>query len=199
MARGWFASSKSLDNPASRSIVPKRLPDRSRRDLPRGGRKPNGYFLAHSRYFPAPNDWVCTPNRWILAPFSRFRLKSRFQLLKVTLQADKAGSPLPAVCNVEAAPRFRPQTGRTWHAWLVSRSDVMTIARHFNAGVNPQESQVPQGRPDKCHIAHDDPVCGNEFQPSRWDSCQRASIPALKHRAIVGLSRRDDGESRDAR
>ena len=65
----------------------------------------------------------------------------------------------------------RPDT--TWRARLLSRSDVMTIARHFNAGLNPQESQVPQGRPNNCHIAHDDHVNGNEFQPSRWDSCRR--------------------------
>ena len=61
-----------------------------------------------------------------------------------------------------------------WRARLLSRSDMMTIARHFNAGLNPQESQVPQGRPNNCHIAHDDHVNGNEFQPSRWDSCRRA-------------------------
>jgi hypothetical protein len=46
-----------------------------------------------------------------------------------------------------------------------SRSDVMTIARHFNAGCNPQTFQVPQGRPN---------------QPSRWDSCRRRRIPGVK-------------------
>src|SRR5208283_530219 len=50
----------------------------------------------------------------------------------------------------------------------------------------------PAGTDENHRIKCDDHICGNEFQPSRWDSWLCASTPALKRRAIVGLSRWDE-------
>ena len=65
----------------------------------------------------------------------------------------------------------------------------MTIARHFNAGSNPQTSKSRQGRPrfaerNGWHGRNHAPA----VQPSRWDWWPCASTPALKRRAIFGLS-----------
>ena len=68
----------------------------------------------------------------------------------------------------------------------------MTIARHFNAGFNPQIFQVPQGRPAFSNEMMNDGNHAPSVQPSRWDWWPCASTPALKRRAIVELSRWDE-------
>ncbi len=71
-----------------------------------------------------------------------------------------------------------------------SRSDAMTIARHFNAGFNPQSIPSPGGTTGFSKMKSC-AKCGDDLsfvQPSRWDWWPCASTPALKRRAIVGLS-----------
>ena len=75
-----------------------------------------------------------------------------------------------------------------------SRSDAMTIARHFNAGFNPQSIPSPGGTTGFSKMKSC-AKCGDDLsfvQPSRWDWWPCASTPALKRRAIVGLSRWDE-------
>ena len=70
-----------------------------------------------------------------------------------------------------------------------SRSDVVTIARHFNAGLVVKSTQVPEGRPslpDEME-GHGGNIVPS-IQPSLRDLWPCASTPALKRRAIVGLS-----------
>jgi hypothetical protein len=50
-----------------------------------------------------------------------------------------------------------------------SRSNAVTIARHFNAGFNPKKSQVPEGRLKNTGLNVTTDICGDEFQPCRWD------------------------------
>jgi hypothetical protein len=74
-----------------------------------------------------------------------------------------------------------------------SRSDGMTIARHFNAGFNPQTFQVPQGRPTFSNetMAMTETVCRPVSRPC-GTYAGADNDPALKRRAIFGLSRWDE-------
>jgi len=69
----------------------------------------------------------------------------------------------------------------------------MTIARHFNAGFNPQTFQVPQGRPAFSNetMAMTETMCRPVSRPC-GTYADADNDPALKRRAIVGLSRWDE-------
>ena len=82
---------------------------------------------------------------------------------------------------------------------LPSRSDVMTIARHFNAGFNPQRFPSPGGTTDVFKMKSC-AKCGNDLpsgQPSRRDSCRCRRIPGVEtpgYCRVVPLGRtRADG------
>jgi hypothetical protein len=115
------------------------------------------------RLLPGPQPLLYRP-QWLLSrpqrlglhpkpfnfrPFSsktsHFRLKHRFQPLKVAMQAGKTGSPLPAGCGFEAGPRFRPQAGhymaRT--ACVAERLDDNSPA--FQCRVKSPKTPSPEG------------------------------------------------------
>jgi hypothetical protein len=77
----------------------------------------------------------------------------------------------------------------------------LTIARHFNAGFNPQMIQVPKGRPtfaDRNHMGDG----GNDvpsFSRPGGTLAGAGENPALKRRAIVALSLRDEAARRRKR
>ena len=70
----------------------------------------------------------------------------------------------------------------------------MTIARHLNAGFNPQTFQVPEGRPTFPNETM--AMVENMRRPVSRPGGTRAGAdeyPALKRRAIIGLFRWDAG------
>ncbi len=70
-----------------------------------------------------------------------------------------------------------------WGNWrLPSRSDAMTIARHFNAGFNPQNIPSPEGMTGFSEMKSC-AKCGDDLsfvQPSRWDSRRGRRIPGVE-------------------
>ena len=112
-------------------------------------------------------------------------------------QADWSRAPQSEIRNSKWSGllfRFSFWDGRLGHLTFGRPGDAMTIARHFNAGLNPQNIPSPGGTTGFSKMKSCS-KCGDDLsfvQPSRWDWWPCASTPALKRRAIVGLSRWDE-------
>ncbi len=139
--------------------------------------------------------------KWLnLASWRRFRSKSSkkavfhlrpgwvAKMRQFWNLAGRAGNPLPVGCGVEAESR---------------RGRKAAERRHDNSPAfqcRVKCRKYPKSRRDDRTntntITQAAAIFANEFQPSRWDLWPHASNPALKRRAIVGLSRWDDGWER---
>jgi hypothetical protein len=72
-----------------------------------------------------------------------------------------------------------------------SRSDAMTIARHFNAGLNVKSIQVPEGRPTFSNeMMGNAEIIRHPFSRPCGTRAGADEYPALKRRAILGSSLR---------